>query len=234
MLRTEVFKMLRLVFCVVLFGAVMTGAAFANEVVDGTVKRSDGMYEYTKITVVDTFTDDFFTYWVGNVKGYQGRFFYDSFNRVWVPGPISYQRTAMPFGGTSAEGWVRLYGDGSFDERFFFGVNGHVYQRIDQYRRRRMAGGRKRKRLYYQFWVDLYTGARGDVLLELQGLSLPSEDEVDSLAEAAKANSAFPAWEEAEEAPPEISEEPLTEEEKLSLGAAMREAAEDDDGEKEE
>lgn len=224
--------MLRLVFCVVLFGIVLTGAAFANEVVDGTVKQSNGRYEYTKITVVDTYSDEFFTYWVGEPKGYEGLYLYDSFNRVWVPGPISYQRTVMPFGGKSAEGWVRVYGDGTFDERFFFGVNGHVYQRIDQFRRRMMAGGRKRKRLYYQFWVDLYTGERGDVLLELQGLSLPPEDEVDSLAEEAKANSAFPAWEEAVETPPEISEEPLTEEEKLSLGAAMREAVEDGEEEK--
>ena len=61
--------MLRLVFCLVLFGVVLTGAAFTDEVVDGTVQRSDGMYEYTKITVVDTFTDEFFTYWVGEAKG---------------------------------------------------------------------------------------------------------------------------------------------------------------------
>lgn len=194
--------------------------ALAQDTVDGTVRHPDGTFEYTKVTLVNTYTDDFFTYWLGQSKGIAGNLVFDPYNRIWVAYPISYSRTTLPFGGKQIEGWKRTYGDGTEDKRFFFGVDGHVYMKVDKYRKRRMQNGRRRRHHVYSFWMDLATGRRGDVLIDESGEAPPSTDELAADAQQAAPADAFTNWKQASGAA-DISQEPLSEDEQMSLGALI-------------
>ncbi|MEP0813425.1 MAG: hypothetical protein HRF49_02010 [bacterium] len=213
--------MVRLAISFAFAVALLSGAAFAQGTVDGTVKHASGLFEYTKISLKGTHSDQFFTYWVGSAKGVSAPLWYDPYNRIWVEGPISYTRSTLPFGNGLVEGWTRSYGDGSVDKRFFFGVDGHVYMRKDVFRKRKMQNNRRRKRLVYSYWMDLVTGKRSDWVYAEPGEAVPTQAEIEAAAAAETPAESFPNWKEADEKPV-IEEEPLTEEEQLSLGAAIR------------
>jgi len=236
--------MFRLSMLVILLIVALSFNASAKETVYGTVLRPGAQFEFMQVRVVDTLRDEFFNYWVGEVRGSSGFFLYDPYNRIWVPGPIRYEQSVLPFGHVQVEGWVRIFGDGMYDSRYFFGNNGHVYWRFDKYRLRRMQTDRRKKFFEYSFWLDLETGYRGPAYRHINGELViitadsrpewdhdiniplqppPTDEQLDQEAKNALAENAFPSWDEVGEELPEISEEPLTEEEQTSLGSLIEE-----------
>lgn len=208
----------------------------------GSVLFSDGTFAYETVTIGNPHNDSFLTYYEGFVPGYSGQLLYDPYNRIWVCGPIQYRAASLTFNGQKEQGWVRSFGDGSEDSRFFFAKNGHVYQRVDVYHTldvplnsqglwmvsvRDDGKGEIReeaKAKMYSFWVDLAEQKNGDVSFLRPGEYRPTA--------AAMANNSrnlwgykFGNWRDAAIVRP-VNSDPLTVEEMLSTGlkysAAMK------------
>lgn len=237
---------MRFVILFVLVASILAPSAVqAKDYVDGTLLLPGGRFEFVRVNVVDSYNDGFMTYWVGEVSGKHGNYLYDPYNKIWVSSPINYVDAVLPFGNTQVEGTTRVFGDGTPDKRFFFGKNGHTYWRFDKYRLRQGLNDRKRKIHAYSFWLDLDTGYRGPAYKYINGelyyvqegsghpawnkeLATPMEpppstEILDEEAKTALAETAFPNWETVETTPPAIEEEPLTDEEKTSLGSLIDE-----------
>ncbi len=236
-------KTVLVVFVILSLGTSAQAATY----VDGTLMHSGGQFEYTRVKVLNTYNDGYMTYWVGKASGKRTEFLYDPYNRIWVTAPITYISSVLPFGNTQVDGIMRVFGDGTPDKRFFFGDNGHTYWRFDKYRLRQGQNDRKRKIHAYSFWLDLDSGYRGPAYKYINGElyyvtenaghpawnkelnttflePAPTPDVLDQEAKQAIADSAFPNWESENTTPPAIEEEPLTEEEKISLGSLIDEA----------
>ena len=229
---------------------LFAGAALGADSVKGTVLLKSGLLEYKSISVVDTYSDGYLTYWVGQTQRGGENFLYDPYNGIWVPGPVSWTQATLPFGHTTVAGWQRTFGNGSLDNRFFFGENGHVYWRFDKFKKRRMQNDRRKSYRAYSFWVDLDTGYRGPAYRIVAGQVIPlaqapqwdhelgiplepppSDEELDREAIEAIAETSFPSWEEAKVEALETKQGPLTEEEQISLGDLIKQIT---DGETEE
>jgi len=235
--------MLKYALSVALMLTLVGAPAVAVESVQGTLAIPGGQFEFVKVKVVDTYSDGFMSYWVGEIYGKRGSFLYDPFNRIWVQGPINYVPSVLPFGYTTVDGVMRTFGSGFRDQRFFFGDNGHTYWRFDKYRKRPMQTNRRKRILEYSFWIDLDTQTRGPAYKYANGQlyvvpegskpawhkdlnaipleSPPTTQELDADAQNALAETAFPSWDETKEEPAKIVETPLTEEEQTSLGSLV-------------
>lgn len=160
----------------------------------GTVLFSDGKLDYATVSLGDTHKDGFLTYYSGSVPGYRDTLLYDPYNRLWVAGPIRYRPASLTFEGRKLRGYVREFGDGTRDSRFFFGDNGHVYQRVDYYRTvensykgrgsKGKGKGKDRGRGHdkvkaYSFWVDLADRRYDDVIYLGRGEQRPSQRDLE-------------------------------------------------------
>ncbi len=249
-LRPEVSHMRSKIFASI---SVLVILAFAfpsfAETVKGTVLLKNGLMEFKNVSVVDTYSDGYMTYWVGQTQRGGEKLLYDPYNGIWVPGPLSWEPATLPFGHSTVDGWQRRFGNGSIDTRFFFGENGHVYWRFDKFKKRTMQNNRRKSYRAYSFWLDLDTGYRGPAYRIVNGQAIPlaqapqwdhelniplepppTEIELDQEAKDALAEASFPTWEETKEEAPEIKQGPLTEEEQISLGDLIKKVTEDGGG----
>lgn len=137
-------------------------AATQAQSVFGTIRFEDGFFVYAKITPIEQFSDQFFTYWIG--EAYGKYFIFDPFRKIWYPGPVQYVRTKLNFRGSPVEGFLRVWGRQNpyVDPSYFFGVDGAVYQNVRLYKR---VGpyGRRHRRLRKSYYVNLLSGERSDM-----------------------------------------------------------------------
>lgn len=236
-------------FASVLFVSILIFAApSVAETVKGTVLLKNGQMEFKSVSVLNTFSDGYMTYWVGQTQRGGEKLLYDAYNKLWVPGPIVWESATLPFGHTVVDGWQRRFGNGSVDTRFFFGENGHVYWRFDKFKKRTMQKNRRKSYRAYSFWLDLDSGYRGPAYRIVNGQAIPlaqapqwdhelniplepppTEKELDQEAKDALAQASFPEWEETKEEAPIIKQGPLTEEEQISLGDLIKQVTQEDE-----
>ncbi len=219
-----------LLLAVSLFGAPASADHFK-----GTVLFSDGRLDYATVSLGDTHSDAYLSYYRGSVPGYRGTLLYDPYNRIWVAGPIRYRPATFYFDGRKIRGRVREFGDGTKDSRFFFGDNGHVYQRVDYYRSydshsqkgkgsKGKGRGKDRGRGHdkvkaYSFWVDLSERRFGDPVYVAYGEERPSRRDLQNCARELWAYD-YGNWHDFHPVRP-VNLDPLPDEDRLSLGFSI-------------
>ncbi len=208
--------MIRKAICIqilLLIVAMYINPALAQEKIEvwGTIRTEEGFYIYTKVKPITQFSDQFFTYWVGEAHG--KNYIFDPYKQIWYPGPVQYLRTTLNFRGSRVEGFLRVWGkQNSFtDPSYFFGVDGAVYKNVRLYKRIGPYGKRHR-RLRKSYYVNMLSGERSD----LPPRTLEEEELYKRLISRLAEGDAFPKWAEPlpkDELPP--STEELPDEEKV-------------------
>ena len=212
----------------------LTGIPAQADHFRGTVLFSDGKLDYATVTLGKTHKDSYLSYYSGSVPGYRGTLLYDPYNRIWVTGPIRYRPANMTFDGRKIKGYVREFGDGTRDTRFFFGQNGHVYQRVDYYRndhnsykgkgsqgkgRGKDRGRGHTKVKVYSFWVDLAERRHGDLVYLRYGEQRPSRRDIEACAHDLWAYD-YGDWRDIRPVRP-VDHDPILDEDRLSLGFSI-------------
>ncbi len=194
-----------LVFAVFLLTLTFLGVSFAQQpnYVYGTIRTSDGFYVYTKVTPLQTFSDRFFSYWIGEAHG--DYYIFDPYRQIWYQGPVQYLRTSLSFRGARVEGFLRVWGieNPYVDPSYFFGVDGAIYKNVREYKRIGPKG-KRHKRLRRSYYVNSYTGERSDMPPRT-----PEEESAYKQLLIQLSKDAFPSWAEpiSPDEPPPSTEE---------------------------
>lgn len=179
----------------VLLVIILASAPASAIDIKGNIMYSDGTLTYNNVTLGNTYQDSYMGYYEGSVPGYKGQLLYDPYNRMWVPGPVIYKGTSLDFNGQKQKGWMRKFGNGKKDSRFFFSEDGHVYQRVDSYRSKSdpvfkgvgskgKGKGKERGRGHdkvkvYSHWVDLADRQHGELNYLMRGQERPTQSEIE-------------------------------------------------------
>ena len=215
------------------FFLLWAGSAYAGDVVQGSILFSNGDFKYATVTLADTGSDGYIDYYTGRAQGYPELLYFDPYNQMWFAGPIGYKPSSIYFGGGNIKGFVRTFGDGTGDNRFFFGRNGHVYQRVDVYRvhdkgdnpgknkgrGKKIGHNKPRKEKAYSFWVDLTNRNRGDVILSDWVTVAPGPNEINAVMRYVQPVD-YGYWREIPVIRP-VTLDPVSDEVKLSLGISF-------------
>jgi hypothetical protein len=220
---------------IVALAFMMASTPASAELIKGNVLFSDGRFDYATVTLGEALTDSILTYYSGSVPGYQGTLLYDPYNLIWVPGPIQYNPASLEYNGNNLRGWERQFGDGTTDSRFFFGKNGHVYQRVDAYRTndepayngrgsKGKGKGHDRGRGHHKvktssFWVDLADRNYGDLVYLMPGEQRPTQGDMEtSMRDLWGYN--YGNWQDRQIISP-VQQDPISDENRISIGLSF-------------